>query len=85
MERRTVERLIAVFQETLVDFGYKSLTFEQTVEATKKALQGIGNEPDKGGCIICLFIKDWLENEFKHLRPLLLEYFGISPENHKSE
>lgn len=77
MKRKRVEaeEIIRAFHKALVDFGYKSLTYQYVLEATKKALAGIGYDPSRGGTVISEFIKGWLEGEYKALRPILEEYF----------
>ena len=65
-ERRNLKKrnlIIKAFQATLVDFGFTSLTAEQTETAIRAAVAG---NVEHG--IISRFIHRWLEDEFADLK-----------------
>jgi len=63
--------IIKAFQATLVEFGYTSLTAEQTETATRAALAG-----NVEHSVIARWIHRWLEDEFADLKPECERLFG---------
>ena len=56
--------IIKAFKATLVDFGYRTLTDEQTETAIRAALAG-----NVEHSVIARFIHGWLDGEFADLKP----------------
>lgn len=73
LEYHTALQIVEYFRKALADSGILGLSDYDMYEATKQALN------DNVKCTgIALFIKDWLEGEFKPFKSNLMKVFGGS-------
>lgn len=68
MGKPSWREVVTTMQKDLVEFGYSSLTFEQTEKALEQALDATSRE---GLNIVAMFIYGWLEDEYKDLKPMI--------------
>lgn len=69
-EKFSWQEVVGAMRKDLVEFGYSSLTFEQTEQALEQALDAT---PKEGLNITAMFIYGWLEDEYKDLKPMIAQ------------
>ena len=73
LEYHTALQIVEYFRKALADSGILGLSDYDMQEATRQALN------DNVECTgIALFIKDWLEGEFKPFKSSLMKVFGVN-------